>query len=111
MSGVHGAVVSRRRILPVVRSRAQPLGGSAAAHDQMSWVPRRDAWIRVGDVDLLECANCDGTWIETAAFDRLCTQREQQAAIAQADRGTEEPGAGGAGSSRSATAPARSAER
>ena len=39
-------------------------------------------WIRVGDVDLLECASCDGTWIEAAAFDRLCTQREQQAAIA-----------------------------
>lgn len=40
-------------------------------------------WIRVGDVDLLECASCDGTWIETQAFDRLCTQREQQAAIAR----------------------------
>lgn len=40
-------------------------------------------WIRVGDVDLLECASCDGTWIETAAFDRLCLQREQQAAIAR----------------------------
>ena len=40
-------------------------------------------WISVGDVDLLECASCDGTWIEAAAFDRLCTQREQQAAIAQ----------------------------
>lgn len=39
-------------------------------------------WIRVGEVDLLECASCDGTWIEAAAFDRLCTQREQQAAIA-----------------------------
>jgi Zn-finger nucleic acid-binding protein len=39
-------------------------------------------WIAVGDVDLLECASCDGTWIETAAFDRLCTHREQQAAIA-----------------------------
>jgi Zn-finger nucleic acid-binding protein len=40
-------------------------------------------WVRVGDVDLLECAQCDGTWIETAAFDRLCAQREQQATIAQ----------------------------
>jgi len=40
-------------------------------------------WIHVGDVDLLECASCDGTWIETPAFDRLCTQCEQQAAIAQ----------------------------
>jgi Zn-finger nucleic acid-binding protein len=42
-------------------------------------------WIRVGEVDLLECANCDGTWIEAAAFDRLCAQREQQAAIARKD--------------------------
>lgn len=39
-------------------------------------------WIRVGEVDLLECASCDGTWIEAEAFDKLCTQREQQAAIA-----------------------------
>jgi len=40
-------------------------------------------WIHVGDVDLLECVSCDGTWIEAAAFDRLCTQREEQAAIAR----------------------------
>ena len=39
-------------------------------------------WIRVGEVDLLECAGCDGTWIEAAAFDTLCTQREQLAAVA-----------------------------
>jgi Zn-finger nucleic acid-binding protein len=38
-------------------------------------------WIRVGDVDLLECASCDGTWIEAGGFERLCAQREQQAAI------------------------------
>ena len=40
-------------------------------------------WVRVGDVDLLECAECDGTWIEAAAFDRLCTEKEQQAALAR----------------------------
>ena len=40
-------------------------------------------WIRVGDVDLLECAGCDGTWIEAASFDRLCAQREQQAIMVQ----------------------------
>ena len=40
-------------------------------------------WIRVGDVDLLECASCDGTWIEAASFDRLCAQREQQAIMVQ----------------------------
>ncbi len=40
-------------------------------------------WIRVGEVDLLECARCDGTWIETAAFEGLCARREQQAVIVQ----------------------------
>ncbi len=40
-------------------------------------------WIRIGEVDLLECAGCDGTWIEAAAFDRLCTDRERQAALAR----------------------------
>jgi len=40
-------------------------------------------WVRVGDVDLLECAACDGTWIEAAAFETLCRQREQQAAVVQ----------------------------
>jgi Zn-finger nucleic acid-binding protein len=39
-------------------------------------------WIRVGEVDLLECASCDGTWIEREVFNRLCTQREQLAALA-----------------------------
>ena len=40
-------------------------------------------WIRIGEVDLLECAACDGTWIEAAAFDRMCTERERQAAVAR----------------------------
>ncbi len=40
-------------------------------------------WVRVGEIDLLECAACDGTWIEAPAFQRLCAQREQQAVVAQ----------------------------
>ncbi len=40
-------------------------------------------WIRVGEVDLLECALCDGTWLEAATFERLCAQREQQAVLIQ----------------------------
>lgn len=40
-------------------------------------------WVRVGDVDLLECAECDGTWIEMTAFEQLCAQRERQAAVVQ----------------------------
>jgi Zn-finger nucleic acid-binding protein len=40
-------------------------------------------WVRVGDVDLLECGACDGTWIEAGAFERLCAQREHQSAVLQ----------------------------
>lgn len=38
-------------------------------------------WITVGDLDLLECEGCDGTWIEADAFERLCASRESQAAV------------------------------
>jgi len=38
-------------------------------------------WVQVGAADLLECDRCDGTWIEAAAFDRLCRDRESQAAV------------------------------
>ena len=38
-------------------------------------------WVRVGEVDLLECVDCDGTWIEAAAFEQLCADREHQAAV------------------------------
>jgi Zn-finger nucleic acid-binding protein len=38
-------------------------------------------WIRVGTTDLLECERCDGTWIEAAAFEQLCADRERQSRI------------------------------
>ena len=38
-------------------------------------------WITVGDLDLLECEGCDGTWIEADTFERLCASRETQAAV------------------------------
>jgi Zn-finger nucleic acid-binding protein len=38
-------------------------------------------WITIGDLDLLECEGCDGTWIEADAFERLCANRESQAAV------------------------------
>lgn len=40
-------------------------------------------WVRVGAIDLLECASCDGTWVEAAAFERLCADREGQAGMLQ----------------------------
>ena len=38
-------------------------------------------WITVGDLDLLECTACDGTWVEADTFERLCANRESQAAV------------------------------
>ena len=35
-------------------------------------------WITVGTTELLECEKCDGTWLEAAAFERLCADRENQ---------------------------------
>ena len=50
-----------------------------ACHGGMSWV-------RIGDTDLLECRRCEGTWVEAAAFERLCTSRESQAALLHASQ-------------------------
>ena len=40
-------------------------------------------WIKVGSTDLLECEACDGTWLEALTFERLCADREGQAAVLQ----------------------------
>jgi Zn-finger nucleic acid-binding protein len=42
-------------------------------------------WIPVGDLDLLECEACDGTWIEADAFERLCASQVSQAAVLHGD--------------------------
>ena len=44
-------------------------------------------WIAVGELDLLECERCDGTWIEAAAFESLCASRESRAAVLHANHG------------------------
>lgn len=43
-------------------------------------------WVALGATDLLECEQCDGTWVEAAAFDRLVAHRESQAAILTVSR-------------------------
>jgi Zn-finger nucleic acid-binding protein len=35
----------------------------------------------MGAVTLLECASCDGLWIDAQAFERICADRESQAAV------------------------------
>jgi Zn-finger nucleic acid-binding protein len=37
--------------------------------------------VTVGNVALLECASCDGLWVDAAAFERICAGRESQAAV------------------------------
>jgi Zn-finger nucleic acid-binding protein len=37
--------------------------------------------VQIGEVVLHECPRCSGLWIESAAFRRLCAEREQQAAV------------------------------
>jgi Zn-finger nucleic acid-binding protein len=39
--------------------------------------------IDVGSTPLLECASCDGVWVDADIFERLCAQRESQAAVLQ----------------------------
>jgi Zn-finger nucleic acid-binding protein len=35
----------------------------------------------LGDVKLLECASCLGLWLNVATFEKICADREQQAAV------------------------------
>lgn len=49
-------------------------------------------WVQVGTIDLLECAECDGTWIEAVTFERLCADRESQAAALHTNPSQPKPG-------------------
>jgi Zn-finger nucleic acid-binding protein len=48
----------------------------------------RMQWVRAGGADLLECGACDGTWVEAATFERICADREAQAAVLHTSRET-----------------------
>lgn len=37
--------------------------------------------VSLGRTTLLECTGCDGVWIESEEFERLCADRESQAAV------------------------------
>lgn len=60
------------------QSRSQPIEARRAACPACRGAMQ---WITVGELDLLECEACDGTWIEADAFERLCASRETQAAV------------------------------
>lgn len=37
--------------------------------------------VQLGDVEVLECQDCDGTWVAAEMFDRICASAEAQAAV------------------------------
>jgi Zn-finger nucleic acid-binding protein len=37
--------------------------------------------VAVGAASLRECGRCGGLWVENSAFERICADREQQAAV------------------------------
>ncbi len=37
--------------------------------------------IGVGALTLLDCASCDGLWVDAETFERICADREAQAAV------------------------------
>jgi Zn-finger nucleic acid-binding protein len=43
---------------------------------------------------LFECPQCDGIWMEAAAFERICADREQQSAVLGAPSPVPSPAAG-----------------
>ena len=57
------------------RTASQPSSAACpACHARM-------AGVTVGDLTLLECAGCDGVWVSAADFERICADREAQAAV------------------------------
>lgn len=37
--------------------------------------------VRIGSQEMRECEKCAGLWLEVAAFEKICADREQQAAV------------------------------
>jgi Zn-finger nucleic acid-binding protein len=75
----------------VARSRVETAGGDVT---KCPACRARMKWLRVGTTDLLECERCEGTWVEAAAFERVCTDRESQAAILHGSSGPSPAAAG-----------------
>ena len=37
--------------------------------------------LTLGDTPLLECESCDGLWVDASTFERICSDKESQAAV------------------------------
>ncbi len=76
-SGFDGAAYCHKCGAARVRARKDDAGARCPAC--RSELQRID----VGSTPLLECASCDGVWVDADVFERLCAQRESQAAVLQ----------------------------
>lgn len=47
--------------------------------------------VTIGSTALLECDACDGVWMDADAFERLCADREAQAAVLHRERPARPP--------------------
>jgi Zn-finger nucleic acid-binding protein len=61
------------------RVRRQETDAAAACPACRSGLHR----VEIGSTPLLECAGCDGVWVDADVFERLCAQRESQTAVLQ----------------------------
>ena len=75
--GFEGAAYCHKCGAARVRARKDDAGARCPAC--RSELQRMD----VGSTPLLECASCDGVWVDADVFERLCAQRESQAAVLQ----------------------------
>jgi Zn-finger nucleic acid-binding protein len=58
-------------------ARAEPQPSSTACPACQGAMVR----VIIGDLALLECASCDGVWVEAVEFERICADREAQGAV------------------------------
>jgi Zn-finger nucleic acid-binding protein len=76
-----GALFAGSRFCPhcgVARDRVE---GTASTSSTCPSCKGAMSWVAIGNIDLLECGTCDGTWIEAVTFERLCADRDAQSAI------------------------------
>lgn len=89
--------------LMFIGSRHCPRCGAAAAQPEAADLPARKCprcrvemrALAIGATQVRECAQCEGLWVDVSSFEKICADREQQAA--------------GLGSAAAAPAPAVSA--
>lgn len=72
--------------------------GRAEHQDTAATCPGCDNLLRqisVGVTEMFECGKCDGVWVNAEAFERLCADRESQAAVLHHLSGRATPAVGG----------------